>query len=212
MSTAIALAALLHACAPQVGPRTMTAIIHVESGGNAHAIHDNTSGLTYYPGSTARATRLASSLIDAGHSVDLGLSQINSMNLSGMGLSVGDMFNPCTNVRASSRILVQDYRRAVKRFGPGQVALRHAIGAYNTGSIYAGSSYISRVIAAASSRHDHTVELAADQVPRGLRIHAQTHRHHMHVAHSHPLAQAPRTYPLAAWARSAAFSIEAAAE
>jgi type IV secretion system protein VirB1 len=208
----IALAALLHACAPQVGPRTMTAIIRVESGGNPQAIHDNTSGLTYYPTSKARATRLAGSLINSGHSVDLGLSQINSMNLPGMGLSVGDMFNPCTNVRASSRILVQDYRRAVQHFGPGQVALRHAIGAYNTGSIYAGSSYVSRVIAAAGNRHDHTVELAADQITRGQRFHPRAHHHHPHVIHAHPLAQVLRPFSVASWANSAAFTIEASKE
>ena len=32
---------LLQSCAPNIGPRTMTAIVHVESGGNRLAVRDN---------------------------------------------------------------------------------------------------------------------------------------------------------------------------
>ena len=178
MLTGIALAALLNACAPRVGPRTLTAIITVESGGNPNAIHDNTSGLSYFPNLPERAADLATSLVAAGHSVDLGLSQINSLNLPGLALSVADMFDPCANVRVSSRILTGDYRRAVARFGAGQLALRHAIGAYNTGSIYAGTSYVSKVLAAAETRQSEwpaRVVLVARAKPHIYHLRSVTH-------------------------------------
>jgi type IV secretion system protein VirB1 len=150
----------------------LTAIIRVESGGNPHALHDNTSGRTYHPISAFRAAEVARALVAAGHSVDLGLGQINSMNLRGLGLSVDEMFDPCTNIRVGARILAQDYRRATWRFGPGQIALRHAIGAYNTGSIFAGRTYISLVLAAGHVRPAHEVALASS-----LASHAAHRRH-----------------------------------
>lgn len=154
----------------------MTAIIRVESGGNPHALHDNTSGRTYHPISAFRAAEVARTLVAAGHSVDLGLGQINSMNLPGLGLSVDDMFDPCTNIQVGARILAQDYQRATWRFGPGQIALRHAIGAYNTGSIFAGRTYISLVLAAGHVRPNGEVELRH-----------RFHRHHHHIARRHSI-------------------------
>jgi len=206
MPTALALAALLQACAPRVGPRTLTAIISVESGGNPNAIHDNTSGLSYFPSSAERATDLAVSLVAAGHSVDLGISQINSMNLPGLALSVADMFDPCTNVRVSAQILTGDYRRAVAQFGPGQVALRHAIGAYNTGSIYAGSSYVSLVLAAAGARRQRSISVIAEVPQRSAQ-----HRIHIYQPHT-PAAVRPIPENTDMNTERADFSIEATAE
>jgi hypothetical protein len=167
----------------------LTAIIRVESGGNPHALHDNTSGRTYHPISAFRASEVARGLVAAGHSVDLGLGQINSMNLPGLGLSVDDMFDPCTNIRVGARILAQDYLRATWRFGPGQIALRHAIGAYNTGSIFAGRTYISLVLAAGNVRPAYDVELASSlaphTAPRRHRAHRRRHRHR-HRRHLKP--------------------------
>jgi hypothetical protein len=37
----------------------------------------------------------------------------------------------------------------VRQFGPGQYALRRALGAYNTGSLYAGQDYINEILVAA---------------------------------------------------------------
>lgn len=200
MPTGMALAALLTACAPRVGTRTLAAIISVESGGNAYAIHDNTSGRSYFPRSPDRATDLAVSLVASGHSVDLGLSQINSMNLPGMALSVADMFDPCTNVRTSARILTGAYRRAAARFGPGQVALRHALGAYNTGSIYAGRSYISLVLAAAGSipryRHVYSVAVAVATPRTVIHQHRSVVHHVAHHFTHHVLYRIARVAPV----------------
>ena len=124
----------------------MSAIVTVESHGNPNAIHDNTTDRSYFPAAQADAITLASGLVAAGHSVDLGLAQINSGNLPGLGLTVADMFDPCTNLRAGSRILSGDYSEAVNRFGPGQYAALRAIGAYNTGRLTRGDPYIRKVL------------------------------------------------------------------
>lgn len=140
---------LLQSCAPNIGPRTMTAIVHVESGGNRLAVRDNTLDRAFYPKTTTEAVRLAQYLLGKHHNLDLGISQLNSANLPGLGMSVPQTFNPCDNLRGGATILVGDYRRAVAKFGPGQYALRRAIGAYNTGSLYAGNMYISMILDAA---------------------------------------------------------------
>ncbi len=148
-TTAITLAQLLQSCAPNIGSRTMTAIVRVESGGKPLAIRDNTANHSYSPESFDQAVHLAKYLLNVHHNLDLGISQVNSSNLGWLGLSVGDAFNPCSNLHAGAAILADDYRRAVSQFGPGQYALRRAIGAYNTGSLYAGDHYISMILAAA---------------------------------------------------------------
>jgi type IV secretion system protein VirB1 len=84
-----------------------------------------------------------------GHSVDIGLSQINSQNLSWVGLSVTQAFEPCSNLRAGAAILSTDYASASRRFGSGQYALRRALGAYNSGSLFAGNAYVDRILVAA---------------------------------------------------------------
>lgn len=145
----IALASFLHACAPNIGARTMAAIVRVESGGSPFVIHDNRTRTTLHPRDVVEAAAWANQLMAAGHSVDLGLSQINSDNLPRLGLSVREAFDPCLNVRAGATILASNYRAATRQFGAGQYALRRAIGAYNSGSLFAGYGYITQILRAA---------------------------------------------------------------
>ena len=147
-----ALAALIRHCAPAVAPSTMAAIVQVESGGNPFAIGDNTARRSYYPRDRAAAEAMARRLLDAGHLLDLGIAQIDSMNFAGFGVTAHTIFDPCTNLNVGGRILSGDYAFAVRRYGKGQVALRHAIGMYNTGRLNAGARYIARVVAAAEIR------------------------------------------------------------
>jgi type IV secretion system protein VirB1 len=149
LAAALSLAQLISSCATSVNPRTMTALVHVESGGDPLALHDNTWRTSYKAPNSTTAVAWARELMNMGHSVDLGLSQINSANLPSLGLTVNDVFDPCTNLQAGATILSADYREAAARFGAGQVALRHALGAYNTGSLYAGQGYINQILVAA---------------------------------------------------------------
>lgn len=145
----VALAALIAHCAPNVAPATMIAIVNVESGGNSLAIGDNTAGRSYYPRDRASAESLAHQLIDAGHSIDAGIAQIDSMNFGGFGVTIHSIFDPCINLGIGARILSDDYAFAARRYRNVQIALRHAIGMYNTGRLNAGARYIAHVLAAA---------------------------------------------------------------
>ena len=149
MMLAIVLAAQIERCAPQVAPSTMAAIVRVESGGNSLAIHDNTTRRSFHPRDRADAEAIAQQLLLARHSIDLGIAQINDVNLRAQGLDVRTVFDACANLGAGARILSRNYEIATRRFGAGQVALRRAIGMYNTGRLDAGSGYIRSVLLAA---------------------------------------------------------------
>jgi type IV secretion system protein VirB1 len=129
----------LLACAPNVAPATLEAVIRVESGGNPLAIHVN--GLRVQPTpatNAAEAARIAEGYILRGYSVDLGLMQVNSRNLVALGTTVERVLDPCTNVRDGAAILTADYAEAARTRGDGQAALQAALSAYNTGSFYRG--------------------------------------------------------------------------
>ena len=149
MLAVVALSHLLASCAPTIAPRTMAAVVRVESGGDPLALHDNTSGRSFAPGDAREAAAWTTELLALGHSLVLGLSQINTANLPRLGLSVAAAFEPCANLRAGATVLSGDYRAASARFGAGQFALRSALGAYNSGSLYAGRAYVDRILAAA---------------------------------------------------------------
>jgi type IV secretion system protein VirB1 len=127
----------------------MAAIVEVESGGRPFVIHDNTLDRTFTAVDTREAVAWSYQLLRARHSIDLGIAQINDANLARLGMSVPEAFDPCLNLHGGATILAYDYQSAVAEFGPGQFALRRAIGAYNTGSIFSGYGYIEKILAAA---------------------------------------------------------------
>jgi len=130
---------IMQTCAPTVAPKTLAAIIQVESGGNPYATGVNGPiRLPYRPTNAADAAKMARYVIHLGYSVDLGLMQINSRNLPGLGYTVEEIFDPCHNLQAGAQILTRGYLGAVKRYGHGQDALRAALSAYNTGNYERG--------------------------------------------------------------------------
>jgi hypothetical protein len=107
--------ALLLACAPNIAPATLEAVIRVESGGNPLAI--NVNGVRVQPPpatSAAEAARIAESYILRGYSVDVGLMQVNSRNLVALGMTVERVLDPCTNIRSGAAILAADYAEAAR--------------------------------------------------------------------------------------------------
>jgi type IV secretion system protein VirB1 len=183
----LALAALIRHCAPAVAPSTMAAIVQVESGGDPLAIGDNTTRRSYYPHNRASAESLARRLLDAGHLLDLGLAQIDSMNFAGFGVTAHTIFDPCTNLNVGGRILSGDYAFAARRYGDGQVALRHAIGMYNTGRLNGGARYIARVVAAAAIRDGYAqrshVAVKRDAMNSPLLVRVAITRHEVRGTH-----------------------------
>ena len=133
------IAASLLACAPNVAPATLEAVISVESGGNPLALNVNGLAAQPPPARDVRdAARVAASFIARGYSVDLGLMQVNSRNLVELGLTVQQVLDPCTNIRGGATILAADYAEAARTRGEGQPALQAALSAYNTGDFYRG--------------------------------------------------------------------------
>lgn len=135
------------ACAPNVAPITLQAIARIESGDNPLAIHVNAIRVQPLPVRNAQeAVRAAKSYIAQGYSVDLGLMQVNSRHLASLGVSLEQMFNPCSNIRAAATILTADYAAAARVRGDGQSALQVALSAYNTGDFYRGfaNGYVAR--------------------------------------------------------------------
>ena len=128
----------------------MAAIIRTESGFDLLAIHDNTTGRTLHPVNLQEAIATASALISAGHSLDLGLGQINSrVNLASRRITVAEAFDPCTNLRVSAQVLVEGYTAC--RTGDAQNCIAEALSRYNTGNAIRGiaNGYVQRVQASA---------------------------------------------------------------
>jgi type IV secretion system protein VirB1 len=140
-----AMLSLLRTCTPNVGPVTMAAIVQHESGWNAYAIGDNTTRRSYYPKSQSEAAALATSLLAQGHNIDAGIAQINSDNWREYGLNALSVFDACTNLSVGGKIIWGDYWGAAHVFGPGQLALWHALQAYNSGNYYAAYGYAKAV-------------------------------------------------------------------
>ena len=146
MTLSAAALALLVSCAPSVGSATMAGLIEQESGWKQFAIGDNTARKSYFLASQGQAAATARVLIAFGHNIDAGFAQINSDNWRAYGLTPDSIFDPCTNIRAGAEILARNYRGALYHFPPGDIALAHALSAYNSGHYYASMSYAASVI------------------------------------------------------------------
>lgn len=124
-----AFVSLALSCAPDVAPETLAAIARTESSLDTLAIHDNTDRKSYQPGDKTEAVDLARQLLAAGHSLDLGIMQVNTGNFGWTELTLEDAFEPCPSIRAGATVLIQ-------------------ISKYNTGSPRAGfaNGYVRRVL------------------------------------------------------------------
>jgi len=77
----------------------------------------------------------------------MGVMQINVKNLGMLNLSVDEVFEPCTNIKAGAQILQNFYLKSAKDIGQGQASLKRAISAYNTGNFHNGfaNGYVAKV-------------------------------------------------------------------
>ena len=150
------LLAAIEQCAPDVHPKTMSAVIYHESKGNPFAIGVNSKGvkLRQQPTTKEAAISAAKELLAAGANIDMGLGQINSANLEWLKLSVENVFDVCTNLKAASRILTENYKAARQTFAENdQAALRAALSSYNTGNQQRGlaNGYVGNVYRSAAT-------------------------------------------------------------
>lgn len=151
-------------CAPTAPLSTLAAIISTESGRNPYAIQiDFPNALLRrwrLPPGTLRLQRQPTDAQEAGEwiayldarriSVDVGLMQVSTDEAVRRHISPASLLDPCINVRTGWSILEDDYKVEVNHFGPGQIALQHALSRYNTGDTNRGidNGYFARVAAA----------------------------------------------------------------
>ncbi len=149
-------------CAPMASPTTLAAIISTESSGNPNAIRvDFPNALVRrwrLPAGTLRLQRQPKNAEEAAQwisylnthhiSLDIGLMQVSTDEAMLRHIAPATLLDPCTNIRTGWSILEDDYKIEVNHFGPGQVALQHALSRYNTGDTNRGidNGYLARVM------------------------------------------------------------------
>ena len=131
-------------CAATVHPETMQALIATESKWHQFAVADagpkhlpwskrKALVRSYFFSTQAEAVNKTKKLLSQGHTVSVGLSQLNDRNLDALGLDINQAFDVCLNVAGGAKILTYYYMRAVKVFGETPQALRAALSGYNSG-------------------------------------------------------------------------------
>ena len=135
-------------CAPTVPVATLKAIASTESGLDPWALHDNSTGKSERPVSLAQAVSDAARWIDRGDSVDVGLMQINSSNLSALNMTVSSALDSCASLKGGAAVLRAAYGGGDTN-AEQQAAMLMALSRYNTGSPFRGimNGYARTVVA-----------------------------------------------------------------
>ena len=138
-------AVLASQCATGIDYPIAHAIVQRESGFRPFAIGVNKAAAVKQPKSYSEAVLKAKQLLAQGHNIDLGLAQINSNNLKWLGLSVEQVFDPCTNIKAMQTVYLDCFAKAGAN-GLG-TRMQRAFSCYNTGSTSRGFSngYVQKV-------------------------------------------------------------------
>jgi len=146
--------ALAMACAPQVHPATVRAVVGVESSFNPYAIGVVGGALVRQPRSQAEALSTARALHAAGWDFSVGLGQINQRNFSRLGLTIESAFEPCMNLRTLQVVLTECFDRAMHRLQHHTAAVRAALSCYYSGNFDTGlrHGYVRKILLAAASR------------------------------------------------------------
>jgi type IV secretion system protein VirB1 len=114
--------------------RVLYGIVATESSSEPYAIHDDTSGRSYWPRDTQSAATLIVRLRVAQHSYSVGLMQIENSNWPRYRVTGEQLLNPYTNVAIGCNI----YRENL-----------YALRGYNTGDLQpsaAGDRYAETVL------------------------------------------------------------------
>ena len=140
--------ALAKQCGTQNNVETLEKVAAIESHFEPWAVRDNTTHETVTPPSLNTAITLAKDRIRKGHSVDVGLMQINIGNFASLHIGLEDAFDACHSIDAARRIL-QGAFAAGSSETERQAAVLIALSRYNTGRPLAGiaNGYADRVIA-----------------------------------------------------------------
>lgn len=159
---------LIDRCAPNIHPDTMLRVTKHESGFHPYIIGVNAKPREVFRFQTGeQAATKARQLIAEGKSIDMGLGQINSVNLDGLKMTPEQVFEPCENIRAAAFILEEAFTRTRGKYQDQRAALDQALSIYNTGKTDRGiaNGYVGKVRAASyvvpALDERATVEVAA---------------------------------------------------
>jgi len=151
LAGALTFTPLYGTCGSDVHPATIHAIVEVESGGNPYAIHDGPTGTAIFPKSKKEAVEVAKRLLAKGHRLDVGLMQINTTHLKELrsrGIDVDDLFDPCTSIKAGTRILSEFYQLHAQKspHDSSDLTLLKSLSSYNSGGAFKGKEYVRRIL------------------------------------------------------------------
>jgi type IV secretion system protein VirB1 len=130
----------------------MDAVIRVEHGSPVAINVNRLVGPQPRARTVQEAIAVTKRYMAAGYTVDMGWSQLNSANLPRLGYTVEDAFDACKNIAAGGILLSGFYGKSVQQYGEGQIALAHALSAYNTGDLQRGfeNGYVGKYFISAS--------------------------------------------------------------
>nr|WP_294566823.1 transglycosylase SLT domain-containing protein [uncultured Rhodopila sp.] len=106
--TTAAVLSLVMQCAPGMDPKLLAGFAQQESGYDPLALHINqmpAGWLQPHANSVADAAQIAAQFVSNGHSVDLGMMQINTKNLGLLGLGLAEAFDPCRSIAAAGKLI-----------------------------------------------------------------------------------------------------------
>nr|WP_172687417.1 lytic transglycosylase domain-containing protein [Pseudomonas syringae]ARO45221.1 Peptidoglycan hydrolase VirB1, involved in T-DNA transfer [Pseudomonas syringae pv. actinidiae] len=146
-------------CAQSVHVTTLKGLVGNESSFNPYAIGVVGGHLERQPKSLAEAIATAQQLERDGLRYSMGLGQLLVTNMRAGGLSYEDVFHPCRNLQASSKLLTQYYVDALKTSTNPHEALLKATSRYYSGNEIRGFSadkpgdlsYVEKVISQAQT-------------------------------------------------------------
>lgn len=133
----IELMALTEQCAPNIPQDIMSAVVLTESQKNPFAI-GVVNGYVKQPKTKAEAINTAYQLHAQGKNFSMGVAQINKYNLKAYGVSFETIFDPCTNLRVGSLILLDCYKRASKGSATINESWEKAFSCYYSGNFKTG--------------------------------------------------------------------------
>lgn len=140
-TSALAVAAVINACAPGIDSNLAASLIKQESNFNPYAIGlDGKDVLTQQPHSFEEAVTTAQSLMRQGKTFSVGLAQIHISNVTRNRMTWEQAFDPCINLRTGQGILRQFYTTALRSGYQANDAVFAALRGYNSGNVHAAVS------------------------------------------------------------------------
>lgn len=156
MLSTTAFLAVAMQCAATVHPSTSLDVAREESSFNPYAIAEiipknerkpgDIGFISHMPKSKEEALGIVDQIKEKGRRYSVGLMQITSTNFQSYGVTVNDLFNPCTNLSVYEKIITDCYQRG----GTLERALScYYSGNFNTGqqpeAAFSKTSYVQRI-------------------------------------------------------------------